>query len=140
MSLTRFQSNFFYNFLRFYFFTVGKDNFLRIYNSKESNPIVLIEFKDEQVVSACWLFSNPNCVAVGTKEGSVYIYNLVKSIEKPVEKIEVSLGEGDEMKVMLISEKQDVLCILSLLGEFYVYDLKKDLEGARFELDLFYPS
>ena len=101
--------------------------------------MLIIEIKDD-VSDASWLPQNPNYLSVVTAEGTILIYNLSDTIEKPVEVIPSQNTQLDHILSLSVSESQQSLVLISKMGVVSQFSLSSEIFDNRFMLDKTYTT
>lgn len=104
----------------------------------KDNPVVMVEIKGEVLIDACWLPQNPNMIIAATAEGSVYLYDLGETIEKPMETIIVQKNPVDQISSVTVSTSQNSILVLSKMGYLWQFTLSSAIFDDRFVLDKIY--
>lgn len=116
---------------------MGSDNIVKVCHFEVvDSPAILLELKEEGLVDACWLESNPNSLAVITSEGKLYIFNLAVSAERAEETISLPLGPNDYVHSLLDSPSQSSLTVFT--EQSSVMQCGYDLQEEPFLLDRIY--
>jgi len=120
---------------------VGSDNIIKIFAfDLRETPLLIIEFKGETLTDVCWVGDNPNYIAVLTAEGSVHLYNLADTIERPAETIQIPKISLDHLESILSSVVQHSIIVVSRLGNIWQLALSSNMQDDRFLLDKVYTS
>lgn len=104
------------------------------------NPVLLIEFKGESLVDACWIPQNPNMIAAIDAEGTVRLYNLADTVEKPKEIVNLGKISSDEFVSIVASPSTNTLSVITGEGQVTSVSLGHDLANDTFVLDKVYVS
>lgn len=119
--------------------TVGSDNLIKIYHyDNKDHPLLVVECTDEVVTDCCFVEDCYNIIALCTAEGSVRIFNLAESIEKPKETIVIPKTGLDSLTAIKSSLSQRALAVVSKLGGLWILSLGGDLKDDQFLLDKIY--
>lgn len=102
--------------------------------------MIVIETTDETLVDACWIHENPNLIALCTAEGSVRVYNLADSAEKPKDAIAIPKTGLDSLIAIKSSSSQHALIIVSKFSGIWSLSIGGDLHDDTFLLDKIYTA
>ncbi len=121
--------------------TAGSDGLVKIYHfDNKDNAVIVIETTDETLVDACWIHENPNIVALCTAEGTVRLYDLADSAEKPRDTIVIPKTGLDTLVAIKSSGSQHALIVISKFSSIWSLSLGGDLEDDTFLLDKIYAA
>ena len=119
--------------------TAGSDNLVKMFHHESrDHPLIVVEVLDETLVDCCFVADTFNYIAVCTAEGSVSIYNLSESIDRPVETVVVSKSGLDPVHSIKSSSTSRLLVVVSKSGCVSAISIGETIKDDRFLLDKVY--
>ena len=119
--------------------TAGSDNLVKIYHSESrEHPLIVVEVLDETLVDCCFVADTFNHIAVCTAEGSLSLYNLAASVDKPVETVVVGKPGLDPIQSVRSSSTSRTLVTISKSGSLTAVSVGETIRDDRFLLDKVY--